>query len=147
MNNHLSPDQISKWALGEDSPEERQHGRECPECRAELDRLQDALSSFRSSVLQWAEVQTPPFRPARKLRSHSLRWALAAAALVLFAVIPIYKNRSDRQREAEAAQDALLLEEVHAHLSRGVPMAMEPFMELMSSETVSNDPKKNGDLR
>jgi hypothetical protein len=147
MNNHLSSEQISSWMIGERSPEAQKHAGMCPECRAELDRLQDALSSFRSSVLQWVDVQTPALNTARGLRSHSLHWVLATATVVLLAVILIYKNISDRQREAEAVQDALLLEEVNVHLSRGVPAALEPFMELMSVKTGSIDQKKNGELR
>ena len=143
MNNHLTPEQISNWVIGERSPETQQHAGQCLECRAELDRLQDALTSFRGSVLQWAGAQTPAFKTTRRFRAHSLRWVLATAAVVLLAVIPIYKNRTDRQREAEALTDTQLMEQVNSHLSRGVPAAMEPFMELMS---ISND-QKNGETR
>src|SRR5579863_2585765 len=55
MNRHLSSDQISKCLIGDGSPEETQHARECSECGAELAGLESSLSQFRTSVRQWSD--------------------------------------------------------------------------------------------
>ena len=72
-----------------------------------------------------------------------MRWALAAAALLVLAVVPIYRNAQDRQRQAEIARaDTLLLEQVDAEVSRAVPRPMEPLVKLVSwdfSSTIQNE--------
>lgn len=65
-----------------------------------------------------------------------LRWALAGAMLLVLAVLPVWRGASEtREREREAAQqqaedraDELLMQQVNASLSRGVPRAMEPLL-------------------
>ena len=137
MSNHLSSKQFSKWLVGECTPEEQAHGRECPQCGAELSRFQNAMVEFRSSVSHWA-VRSSPKVPGlaqipRRSRARPLRWAAVAAAVAVLAVAPIYKNSIDRQREAEAAEDAQLLETVNEHLSRSAPLPFEPLMDLQNN--------------
>jgi hypothetical protein len=55
MNRHLSSKQLSKWVIGERSPEEDRHARECPRCRGELERLESAFSLFRDSGRRWSD--------------------------------------------------------------------------------------------
>lgn len=58
------------------------------------------------------------------------RWAAIAAALLIAAATPIYKNVTERRREAEMDRaDTLLLERVNARLSQALPEAMEPLMQ------------------
>ena len=52
MNNHLSQDQLSMWILGRSTAEELKHGRECPQCRAELARFETPVSAFRSVMVE-----------------------------------------------------------------------------------------------
>ena len=55
MNQHLTSEQVSRWMVGERTPEEVRHARGCLHCRAELDRLEKALSLFRESGQRWSE--------------------------------------------------------------------------------------------
>jgi hypothetical protein len=148
MSQHLSARQISLWMVGERTPQQEQHVRECPECGAELARLEASLALFRGSVRHWSDrqVRVPGhLAPTRRSRGYParprpLRWALVAAALLLLAAIPIYRNVQDRQRQAEMARaDALLLEQVDAEVSRAVPRPMEPLAKLVSWDFSSTD--------
>ena len=138
MNRHLSSEEISEFMIGNATPEQTQHAANCAECAAELSQLQETLSAFRGSVQHWAKQSGGSVIPdgaslveeERFYNVHPLRWALAAAAL-MFLVIPVYNDISNRARQKQA-EDALLLERVNAHLSRGVPAPMEPLLELLS---------------
>jgi hypothetical protein len=55
MKRHLSSEEISSWMIGERSVEVERHAVECPRCRAELDRVEDAFSRFRESGIRWAD--------------------------------------------------------------------------------------------
>jgi hypothetical protein len=151
MSRHLSSQEISQWMIGERTPQQEQHVRQCSECGVELARLEAALTLFRGSVRHFSSRQShaePPaiasILPARRgSRMQPMRWALVAAALLVLAAVPIYRNAQDRQRQAEIARaDALLLEQVDAEVSRAVPRPMEPLVKLVSwdfSSTVQNE--------
>ena len=148
MSQHLSARQISLWMIGERTPQQEQHVRECPECGAELGRLEASLALFRGSVRHWSDgqVRVPrPLAPIRRSRGYParplpVRWALVAATLLVLAAVPIYRNAQDRQRQAEMARaDALLLEQVDAEVSRAVPRPMEPLVKLVSWDFSSTD--------
>jgi len=148
MSRHLSSREVSQWMIGERTPQQEQHVRQCPECGAEVARMEAALALFRGSVRHWSDrqVRVPrPLAPTRGSRGYPprprpLRWALVAAALLLLAAIPIYRNVQDRQRQAEMARaDALLLEQVDAEVSRAVPRPMEPLAKLVSWDFSSTD--------
>ena len=143
MSEHLTSEQLSKWIIGECSPAEEEHGRTCPECSAELAEFQTALSGFRRSIEEWADQKAVAIPDAAHLHSRSrpatrrpLVWIPVAAAAAALAVIPAYKNSLERQREAQAQQeaqvDAQLLERVNAHLSRTAPASLEPLVELLA---------------
>jgi len=57
---------------------------------------------------------------------------LVAAAVIILIAVPLYKNAGHRYREADSSEDAVLLEQVNAHLSRTVASPIEPFMQLLS---------------
>ena len=148
MSQHLSAQQISQWMIGERTPQQEQHVRQCSQCGAELARLEAALALFRGSVRRWSGRQSraePPviasiFPAQRGSRIQPMRWALVAAALLVLAAIPVYRNAQDRQRQAEIARaDALLLEQVDAEVSRAVPRPMEPLVKLVSWDFTSPD--------
>jgi hypothetical protein len=148
MSQHLSSQEISRWMIGERTPQQEQHVRQCSQCGAELDRLEAALALFRGSVRQWSDGQVRfprPLAPTRRSRGYParplpIRWALVAAALLVLAAVPIYRNAQDRQRQAEIARaDALLLEQVDAEVSRLVPRPMEPLVKLVSWDFTSTD--------
>jgi len=148
MSQHLSSQEISQWMIGERTPQQEQHVRQCSECGAELARLQAALALFRGSVRHCSgrQSRSEPSDIASILsvrrgpRIQPMRWALAAAALLVLAAVPIYRNAQDRQRQAEiASADALLLEQVDAEVSRAVPRPMEPLVKLVSWDFSSTD--------
>ena len=153
MSPHLSEREISLWMVGERTPQQEQHVRECSECSAELARLEASLALFRGSVRHWSDrqVRVPrllaPTRGSRGYPARPLpvRWALVTAALLVLAAVPIYRNAQVRQRQAEIARaDALLLEQVDAEVSRAVPRPMEPLAKLVSwdfSSTEGSDEK------
>jgi hypothetical protein len=143
MNSHLSSDQIHGLVIGDANQVEEQHARECDECSAELTRLKETLWLFRDSVQHWSQqtqaavAQHPEFvrTSSSRFRIRPLRWVFAAGVLVILIALPAYKNVSDRHREAQAAEDALLLERVNADLSRAVPASMERFIVLLVDDS------------
>ncbi len=150
MNEHLSSDQISGWMAGEHTSQQERHVSECPECSAELARLEAALSLFRSSVRLLGDQQSSSKLQAAWTRDrsrpgfpHPLRWVLTVATLLIVAAIPVFQLAKDKQRKAELAKaDAILMEQVDAEVSRAIPEPMEPLIKLVSWNL---DPK--GDKR
>jgi len=140
MIRHLSPEQISQWAIGDRTAETEQHAKECAACREAIDRLQGSLELFRDSIRELSEARlgvgsraawTPP-RARSFWNRPVMRWAAAAAAVVMVGAIPAYKGCEDSQRRVAAAkQDAVLLQEVDAGLSRSVPQPLESWSSLM----------------
>jgi hypothetical protein len=55
---------------------------------------------------------------------------LIAAALLIAGAAPVYRNMTDKRREAEMERaDTLLLQRVNARVSQTLPAAMEPLMQ------------------
>src|SRR5687767_6884972 len=142
MSNHLSQDQIAMCILGRSTPEEERHGRECPECRVELARFQQPVSTFREAMQDWSDREYVPRSPevavflgkSRRPSNPVWRWAPAAIAVLILTGIPIYHQQMNLQRidaEEAARQDALLMAAVSVHLSRTTPAPMEPIMALI----------------
>ena len=141
---HLSSEQISRLIAGAATPQEQQHAGECVQCRAELAQARKTFSDFRDSVREWSERNRRSAIPYGAFQdttfptqSHLLRWVVFAAALVLLMAIPFYNNAVRHEREAEALEDTLLLEQVNMHLSRSVAAPMEPFMEILSGDSAA----------
>jgi TonB family protein len=57
MNQHLSGEQISKCLIGDGTPQDTQHLRQCAACGAELARLESSFSQFRGSVRRWSDQE------------------------------------------------------------------------------------------
>ena len=55
MIQHLSSQQISKYLIGDVTPEETSHARVCAACRAQLEDLEMSLSDFRGAVRDFSE--------------------------------------------------------------------------------------------
>src|ERR1035441_8425748 len=141
MSQHLSSGEISQWMIGERTPQQEQHVRQCSECGAEVARMEAALGLFRDSVRHWSDGQVRVPRPLTpEPRPQPIRWVLVAAALLVLAAVPIYRNAQDRQRQAEIARaDALLLGQVDAEVSRPVRRPMEPLVKRVSWDFTSTD--------
>ena len=61
MSQHLSSREVSQWMMGERTPQRERHVRHCPECGAELARMEAALALFIAILnREWARL-----RPAR----------------------------------------------------------------------------------
>jgi len=55
LTHHLTREQISKYLIGDGSPQETQHVLACATCGGELKRLESSFSQFRSSVRHWTD--------------------------------------------------------------------------------------------
>lgn len=145
---HLSSNEINEYVIGDRTPEQQQHVRECVACRTEVERLEQPLAWFGSAIRQWsgqhAESQSgygrrPDAAHHGGSRWRSLRLPSAVAATVLFALaaVPIYRGlQPTRAVESpdNAMQDSVLLEQVAAGIARAVPQPLEPLSKLMSWE-------------
>jgi len=124
----------SRWKSARVIPSLFRH--KCAECREELIRLHGALSDFRDSMRSWSAAEGAPLRPMWRTesphRTHRLRWALVAMALVLLAAIPVYLARERPHPVDTSAEDTVLLEQIDANVSRTVPATMEPLTRLVS---------------
>jgi len=132
MSNHLSQDQMSRCALGQATSEEQFHGRNCPQCSAELIAFTKAISTFQVVMKDWAERKADPWLEKTPSSVSWSRWAAAGVAVVVLASIPIYKHQQPQPLpHPQTKSDELLMQEVAAHLSRPLPMSMERVMVLL----------------
>jgi hypothetical protein len=106
--------------------------RNCPQCSAELSSFRDVVGTFKAAMRNWSELETVPPLERRANGPFSwkpsLCWALAGMAVVAVMVLPGYPGG---ELERKANEDALLMDEVAAHLSRPLPMSMERVMLLL----------------
>jgi hypothetical protein len=146
MSNHLSQDQFAKCIVGRPSGMELQHIGGCPQCSADLENFNSALSLFRRALrdriddqvaLQGSGVILFPIRPAEAGMS-KWRWAAVAAALVVFVMLPFFISKpvpEETRRPVSIETDAdALMNAVNLHLSRMVPAPMEPMLSLLPSD-------------
>ena len=152
MTNHLSQEQIARGALGQLTGAERQHFVECPECRGQLELLDDALSLFQSSIRRRIDdriaLQPPEMTQFTNglagARSSKWRWALVAAATVVAVILPfvVSDTRPEKAVEQVSAQaDAdEIMKRMNLHLSRTVPAPMEPLLLVIPNEGSTTDP-------
>ena len=135
MNEHLSPEDMSRWFAGERRGEVQRHAGECEACSARLDRMESALAEFRGSVHDWSAAQ-PAAAPQNVWRPpvrHLVRtWILAAASLLILAPGPVWWHFRQQARAVEIARADALLQQVDAEISRAVPRTMEPLVSLVT---------------
>lgn len=146
---HLSSDGISQWVAGGGTSGDREHMQTCAECRAEVRKLQNALSGYSGFARDWGRGQAPAAPSLSQLLSGSrrparfVRWAgLAAATAVAIFVLALPragKTPTTQPPTDDPAQDALLLEQVNARISRTAPLAMEPLLIWMEDKTPTKD--------
>jgi hypothetical protein len=135
MNEHLSPQDISRWFAGERGGEPERHAGECEACSTRLDRMECALAEFRGSAHDWSAAQPAPaphtaWRPS--VRHMARRWILAAASLLILATGPAWWHSRQQARATEIARADALLKQVDAEISRAVPRTMEPLVNLVT---------------
>jgi hypothetical protein len=129
---HLSSEQISSWAIGERNPDVERHVESCSQCREEILRLEHGLQAFRHSMHDWAKRNADSAVSKRHVPS-SVPWTWVAVTAVAIGIVvgPAYLDMQRAEREAQNAQDSLLLSQVQERLTRTVPQSMEQLMELM----------------
>lgn len=98
-----------------------------------MNDFEDSVSRFREAMRQEGERSENPGWQAMldrgRIRAATrLRWALAAATLLALGAVPIWRNAQQRRAVAQDRADELLMEQVNAGLSRGVPPAMAPLL-------------------
>ena len=82
MSEHLSPEQIANCLIGDSSPEEQTHVKDCPTCGAELEGLRKSFSLYRESTHRWSDhwiTKTECKPPPRRQTKWMLAGGLAAA--------------------------------------------------------------------
>jgi hypothetical protein len=131
----------------------RSHSAECAECAnyaettSRIVRGLNALS-FETDPAMTARVRDAlaacaQRRPSAAQRYSAMqrrysappwRWGLIAAALLIAVAAPVYRNMTDRRREAEIDRaDTLLLQRVNARVSQTLPSAMEPLVQTQTT--------------
>lgn len=125
---HLSGEQIAQWMAGDRTAEAEAHVAACAACRSEVAGFEQVLQGFRRSAVGLPVGSVH----ARQTRSAWPRWVTAAAAIALLAMAPVYRQQQERKRAALEQQDAQLLQEVDAEISRAVPDAMDPLVRMVS---------------
>lgn len=149
-NNHLSEDQFAECLAGQATSAERKHIAECAECAAELERFSRTMSVFRNAIRDRIDARTalrapaiPPFaiRPATA-RIPKWGWALAAAAAVVFVMVPFLRQKNEPPRVSEKAPAPMspdaLMNAVNLHLSRTVPAPMERMLTVIPNDESVN---------
>jgi hypothetical protein len=129
---HLSQEQFAQWIAGERPHDAVRHVDACDPCRQELAGFSDALKEFSQHV----QTLPVPARISAARRSHHVaRWLAAAAAVMMLALVPVYREQQERRRALIEQQDAQLLQQVDAEISRAVPDSMDPLVTMVSWNT------------
>ena len=141
MNRHLSAQEFAESFAGQPlNAALLSHLRECPECRAELDRFGETMLAFRGAIREVINTHVES-TPAIELRPHHWteapargrwQWALAAAVVVLAGLLPLvaldFTLRSGGRPASEEVDPSVLMDSINLHLSRDLPAPMEPIM-------------------
>jgi anti-sigma factor RsiW len=137
MSGHLEDREINGWVLGERPAGVERHLAGCPECHAEVVRLERALQGFRGAIHTWSDSLPAP-RPARFTGwMPSFRSLCLASATLLLIVTTISTVPAPPPPAAANSQvtDVDLLKQVDREVSRTVPSSMEPLMTLVAWES------------
>lgn len=101
-----------------------------------MNDFRKTVTQFRNAMREEGERNACPGLQAmlhreRAAKSFRLRWAVAAAGLLItLGAIPIYQREQSQREAAQERSDMLLLEQVNAGLSRSVSPAMAPLLGL-----------------
>jgi len=142
MIEHLSAEQISQWMVGDRTSQLEHHVAVCEECRAELEKLETALSQFRTAMREPAAAVPPPVWHAPQSATWFSwpRLVVATVALLVLVALPFAWRVHAREQAAEAAlADSQLLESVDSAISQAVPEPMEPLVSLVSWNANAGD--------
>ena len=135
MNNHLSEDQITEWALGTSDEYVLRHLDTCAACSREAEELRSALTGFRDAVHAtarrdlsfWRSQQLVVRRRLLAQDWYPLHWAwVLAMVVVLITAILLTRAPSVPKNYPSEDADNALLQAVQRDLSRDVPQALAP---------------------
>ena len=124
---HLSDEQIARWAAGERDADAELHVAACRECREQVAEFAGVLAEFGGQ----AKMLPVPPPSERSRRPAMLSRALAIAAALILLLIPVYRGEEARRRALRDEQDAQLLRQVDAEISRPVADAMAPLVQMV----------------
>jgi anti-sigma factor RsiW len=164
MSAHLTHEELTDNLLGVSSLTVNAHLLNCPTCANELEQMKETIAGFRGAARAWSESalaaeRLVPVARALPQRSWSAGWAVAAVAMILFAVgIAFYMrdNRAPNQvNSAQVAASAIttktaqsqiekdneLLSQVNSELAEAVPAPMQPLRLLDSAVSSSSTTK------
>jgi hypothetical protein len=107
----------------------RSHMAECEECARHEETIEGIVRGLQSFAFECdpgvnARIQSAVVAHARRPARQTSRWALAAAAALVAALVPVYRSAREERLEKD---DALLMERVETRVQRTVPVAMEPL--------------------
>ena len=160
MKDHLSKWDQEEYVLGQHTPAMIEHLQECPQCRADLARIEGGIALFRDAAIQWS-AQSYAERPfvhlesSAKARTNYGRWVWPVAQvvmasmllLILFIVHP-WSGRTPQQsaavQHAWAISDDALLQQVDDQLYAAVPTSMESLTHLVTTDSSQNSSKPAG---
>ena len=140
---HLSAWEHEECVLGQSTPEMRSHLMECASCRAAVARLEHGVTLFRSAAMEWSSEclasrpRQAPIVVSGRLPAVAVRWAIAGAVLLLFALLPFHLWSPRPVQPASGISDDALLQQVDEQLSVAVPASMESLTHLVSTESGS----------
>jgi hypothetical protein len=135
VNNHLSEDQITEWALGTCDEFVLRHLQTCRGCSLEAEELRSALSGFRDALQAAAQRdqsfwknQQVAFRERVSTKDwYPMHWAwLVAMVMVLITAIFLTRTPNTPRNYPSDDADSALLNAVQGDLSREVPQALAP---------------------
>ncbi len=139
MSSHLSQEQFARCFAGTPTLEESRHIAACGECREDLEAFGATVSRLRYAIRERVDAHpAAPLEPYQALRAPKLRWALAAAAILLLGMMPLLTPRpaGSMQQPQMADSPEALMDAINVHLSRTVPSPMEPMMSLLPGDQI-----------
>jgi hypothetical protein len=98
-----------------------------------MNDFRDSVGKFQTAMRQEGQRGGTPAWQSILRRDHArrglrLRFAFASVMLLVVGIVPVWRS-VEQKREARDRADELLMEQVNASLSRGVPQAMAPLFE------------------
>jgi hypothetical protein len=135
MSKHLTQEQFARSFVEGASGAEWEHLTECSECQTELDRFGGTVSALRLAVRGRVDthIATQAFDLPVARHTPNTRWALTAAAILLFGIAPLLVERPREAPEASSAEASpeAFMNAINLHLSRTTPSPMEPMLSLI----------------
>ncbi|HEX4229378.1 MAG TPA: hypothetical protein VHZ07_11970 [Bryobacteraceae bacterium] len=134
---HLTQKQISAWMVGERPSEAIQHMRSCSACEAEVLLFGTTLLDFRGAVREWSRENTTsavipgPAIHDRPIFSLNRAFLVMAAAMICVLAGVSWRMQHSPAPAVSAISDRALMSQVDDQISRTVPTAMEPLLQLV----------------